>query len=98
MGHLPVNNEFDMALGPCQNHYSPVNEEGVTKRGGSKKVLETAVFLDSEAYRKFSRYLVSVNCEGWQQIATLFNGCYIGNCLCKMHSTITTISPDHTVG
>ena len=35
MGHLPVNNEFDTALGPCQNHYSPVNEEGATERGGS---------------------------------------------------------------
>ena len=36
MGHLLVNKEFDTALGPCQNHYSPVHEEGATKRGGSK--------------------------------------------------------------
>ena len=31
-----------------------------SKRGGRRKVLETAVFLDSLAYRKFSRYFKSI--------------------------------------
>ena len=31
-----------------------------TKRGGAPKLLETAVFLDSAAYRKFSSYFSSI--------------------------------------
>ena len=29
-----MNNGFDTALGPCQTHYSPVNEEGRMKIPG----------------------------------------------------------------
>ncbi len=36
------------------------SEEPKIKRSGRKKVLETAVFLDSAAYRKFSSYFSSI--------------------------------------
>ena len=42
------------------NKTSPTVIESKTKRRGSNKVLETAVFLDSEAYRKFSSYFSSI--------------------------------------
>ena len=34
LGRSPVNNGFDTALGRCQTHYSPVNEEGENENSG----------------------------------------------------------------